>query len=204
MVTQESFAGVLKQRRWAVSFAILIIATVAGWLGLRFLYFGAYWWAAWTFAMVLKMGVLNVTQFTSFYIILEYLGTSYLLEGIVVYYIWIFYGVFTYSVIPFLFFLIFTSIPFAVIALIILALRSREDVPFWVNIPVGIGAFIVGILQFIAIIVLLATNPWAQLYIPVTFFLWAWIDLLIIIFLPLGLTVLLPIGIVYGLSRIKR
>nr|MDO8082859.1 hypothetical protein [Candidatus Freyarchaeota archaeon] len=199
MVTQKSFATAFKMRRRS-EIILVLVATIVGWLGLRFLYFGAYWWAAWTMAMVLHMGILNTTIFASYYIILLYLGIPYLLVYIVIDYIWIFYGVFTYSVIPYFIFLIFTSIPYTVLGIIFLELKSGEESKSgWGGIfPAGFGAAVLGFIQFIAIIVLLSTNLWAQLYFGITYILWAYTDLLITIFLPLALVVFLPISIVWG------
>lgn len=201
LVSQESFAMFFKERRFGVTVAVLIACIIAGWLGLRFLYTPGYWWSAWTFAMVLKMGIFNTTQFASYYTILYYIGIPDLLVSIVIWYIWVFFGVFEYSVMPFFVVAIFTSIPYAVFAFIVLARRAGEEAPFWVNIPVWSGAAIVGFIQFLAVIYLLAANMWAQAHIMTTFFLWGYIDLLIVIFLPLAITVILPIAIIFWVTR---
>ncbi|WXG39693.1 MAG: hypothetical protein WED07_02480 [Candidatus Freyarchaeum deiterrae] len=209
LVTQKSFAAAFKMRRWSAIIAGLVGATIAGWLGLRFLYYDAYWWAAWTMAMVFHVGIFNTTILTSYYVILQYLGIPDLLVYLVIYYIWIFYGVFAQSVMPYFIILIFTSIPYTVLGIIFLALKSKEEgksgwfggegKPWGVSVfPRGFGAAVLSIIQLIAIIELLTTNLWAQLYLGVTYFTWAYTDLLITIFLPLALVVFIPAAIVWG------
>jgi hypothetical protein len=102
---------------------------------------------------------------------------------------------------PFFLFLILTSIPYSVVGIIYLAWKSGEEGKLgWATIfPRGAGSAVLGFIQLIAIIELLATNPWAQLYFGVTYFSWAYTDLLITIFLPLVLVVYLPMGIVWGI-----
>ncbi|MEM2957963.1 MAG: hypothetical protein QXS27_02140 [Candidatus Jordarchaeaceae archaeon] len=186
------FMGVLEQRRWGVAAAILVVSLIVAWLGLRFLYLHAYWWMAWTMGIVLRLGLLNTTLFTALY-----LTAPSFMGHVLAYYIWVFYGIFTFSVIPFFYFVIFTSLPYTVISLIVLSLRFREDGPAWTHLlPVKWVGGVLGFIQFIAIIVLLATNPWAQIFLGLTFILWAWIELLIVIFLPLALTLYLPVAIV--------
>ncbi|MFB0563918.1 MAG: hypothetical protein ACETWM_22185 [Candidatus Lokiarchaeia archaeon] len=188
----DRFKRVLERRSWGVAAAIVVISTIVAWLGLRFLYFHGYWWVAWTMGIVLRLGILNTTLFASLFLVLpSFMG------NILAYYIWVFYGIFTFSVIPFFYFVIFTSLPYAVISLIILSLRSRENEPAWTHLfPVKWVGGVLGFIQAIALIVLLVTNPWAQIFLGLTFFLWAWIELLITIFLPIGVTVYLPVAIV--------
>jgi hypothetical protein len=203
LVTQKSFAETFKMRKRAAIVVAFVFGTIAGWLGLWFLYSDAYWWAAWTMAMVAHMGFFNTAILASDYVILQYLGIPNLLMYVVIYYIWIFYGVFAQSVMPFFLFVIVTSIPYAVIGTIYLALKSGEEGKLgWTSVfPRGAGAACLGFIQLIAIIELLATNPWAQLYLGITYYYWAYTDLLITIFLPLALVVYLPIGIVWGIIR---
>lgn len=195
----DRFRGVLEQRRWGAAVAILVVSIIVAWLGLRFLYTHGYWWVAWTMSIVLHLGILNTTLFTALYLTLPiFMG------HVLAYYIWVFYGIFTFSVIPFFYFVIFTSLPYAVISLIVLSLRSREKEPAWTHLfPVNWVGGVLGFIQFIAIIILLATNPWAQIFLELTFFLWAWIELLITIFLPLGITLYLPVAIIANV-RIPR
>ena len=202
LVSQKSFAVFSKERGFRVTVAVLIACIIVGWLGIRFLYIPGYWWSAWTFAMVLKMGIFNTAQFASYYAILNYIGIPDLLVSIVTWYIWVFFGVFEYSVMPFFVFAIFTSIPYAVFALIVLAHRAGEEASFWGNIPLWSGAAIVGFIQFLAVIYLLAANMWAQAHIMTTFLMWGYTDLLIVIFLPLALTVVLPVAITFQAGRL--
>lgn len=196
----DRFKRVLEQRRWKVAAAIVIISTIVAWLGLRFLYFHGYWWVAWTTGIVMRLGILNTTLFTSLYLV-----SPILMGNILIYYIWVFYGIFTFSVIPYFYFVIFTSLPYAAISLIILSLRSQKNEPAWTHLfPVKWSGGVLGFIQAIAIIVLLATNPWAQIFLGLTFFLWAWIELLITIFLPLGVTVYLPVAIVANIRPPKE
>ncbi len=193
------FIRVMEQRRWGAAAAILVVSLIVAWLGLRFLYLHVYWWLAWTMGIVLRLGILNTTLFTALY-----LTAPSFMGHILAYYIWVFYGIFTFSVIPFFYFVIFTSLPYTVLSLIVLSLRFRENEPAWSHLlPVKWVGGVLGFLQFIAIIVLLATNPWAQIFLGLTFFLWAWIELLIVIFLPLALTLYLPVAIVAN-ARIPK
>jgi hypothetical protein len=196
----DRFKRVIEQRRWGVAAAIVIISLIVAWLGLRFLYFHGYWWVAWTTGIVMRLGILNTTLFTSLYLI-----SPIFMGNILIYYIWVFYGIFTYSVIPYFYFVTFTSLPYAAISLIILSLRSRGNEPAWTHLfPVKWCGGVLGFIQAIAIIVLLATNPWAQIFLGLTFFLWAWIELLITIFLPLAVTVYLPVAIVANIRPPKE
>ncbi|MFB0561012.1 MAG: hypothetical protein ACETWM_07345 [Candidatus Lokiarchaeia archaeon] len=191
VATSKDFQRAIFKKKWGLVTALTAVAIIVVWLGLHFLYAFLYWWIAWTMSVVLHLGILNLTLFTSLFLIYpEFMG------GILLSHIFTFYGIFTYSVMPLFLYIAVTFPPFTIIAIVTMVVKFRklnEGGGSTRSIAVIriVGVLLI-LLQFPIILILLFLNPWAQMYISTAFFLWGYAELLITIFLPITILVIIP------------